>query len=109
VACCAIRRSPSGPCHTAYMPAMTASRTCAVQMLLVAFSRRMCCSRVCSARRSAGRPRRPCSPRPGARAAGAGARRARPCSPRGGRRTPSGHRSAASSRRRRPAPTPPAG
>ncbi len=30
--------------------------TCAVQMLLVAFSRRMCCSRVWSARRSAGRP-----------------------------------------------------
>ena len=28
-------------------PAMTASSTCAVQMLLVAFSRRMCCSRVC--------------------------------------------------------------
>ena len=35
------------------MPAITASRTCAVQMLLVAFSRRMCCSRVCSAMRSA--------------------------------------------------------
>ena len=33
------------------MPAMMASSTCAVQMLLVAFSRRMCCSRVCSARR----------------------------------------------------------
>ena len=26
---------------------MTARRTCAVQMLLVALSRRMCCSRVC--------------------------------------------------------------
>ena len=33
-----------------------ASSACAVQMLLVAFSRRMCCSRVCRARRSAGRP-----------------------------------------------------
>ena len=32
---------------------MTASSTCAVQMLLVAFSRRMCCSRVCSASRYA--------------------------------------------------------
>ena len=31
--------------------AMTASSTCAVQMLDVAFSRRMCCSRVCSERR----------------------------------------------------------
>ena len=51
-----MRVSPSGPCHTAYMPAMLASSTCAVQMLLVAFSRRMCCSRVCRARRSAGRP-----------------------------------------------------
>jgi hypothetical protein len=29
----------------------TAGSTCAVQMLLVAFSRRMCCSRVCSASR----------------------------------------------------------
>ena len=35
---------------------MTASSTCAVQMFDVAFSRRMCCSRVCSARRSARRP-----------------------------------------------------
>ncbi len=35
---------------------MLASSTCAVQMFDVAFSRRMCCSRVCSARRSAGRP-----------------------------------------------------
>ena len=35
---------------------MLASSTCAVQMLDVAFSRRMCCSRVCSARRSAGPP-----------------------------------------------------
>ena len=36
------------------MPAMTASSTCAVQMFDVAFSRRMCCSRVCSASRYAG-------------------------------------------------------
>ena len=35
---------------------MTASRTCAVQMLLVAFSRRMCCSRVWRAMRNAGWP-----------------------------------------------------
>ncbi len=54
----AMSRRPSGPCHTAYMPAITASRTCAVQMLLVAFSRRMCCSRVCSERR---RPAWPCA------------------------------------------------
>jgi len=33
------------------MLAITASSTCAVQMFDVAFSRRMCCSRVCSARR----------------------------------------------------------
>ena len=39
------------------MLAMIASSTWAVQMLLVAFSRRMCCSRVCSAMRSAGSPR----------------------------------------------------
>jgi hypothetical protein len=51
-----MRRSPSGPCHTAYIPAITASSTCAVHTLLVAFSRRMCCSRVCSAMRSAGFP-----------------------------------------------------
>src|SRR5438046_1232161 len=38
------------------MLAITARSTCAVQMLLVAFSRRMCCSPVCSAMRSAGRP-----------------------------------------------------
>ncbi len=49
-------RSPSGPWYTAYMPAITASSTCAVQMLLVAFSRRMCCSRVCNASRYAGLP-----------------------------------------------------
>ena len=35
---------------------MLASSTCAVQMFDVAFSRRMCCSRVCRASRSAGRP-----------------------------------------------------
>ena len=33
--------------YTAYIDAITASRTCAVQMFDVAFSRRMCCSRVC--------------------------------------------------------------
>src|SRR5438445_532835 len=46
-----MRRRPSGPWYTAYMLAITASSTCAVQMLLVAFSRRMCCSRVCRAMR----------------------------------------------------------
>ena len=35
---------------------MTASKTCAVHMLLVAFSRRMCCSLVWRASRNAGRP-----------------------------------------------------
>ena len=50
-------RSRSGPWYTAYIPAITASSTWAVQMLEVAFSRRMCCSRVCNAMRSAGRPR----------------------------------------------------
>ena len=49
----AMRFSPSGPWYTAYIDATTASSTCAVQMLLVAFSRLMCCSRVCSASRSA--------------------------------------------------------
>ena len=49
-------RSRPGPWYTAYMLAITASSTCAVQMLLVAFSRRMCCSRVCSASRYAGAP-----------------------------------------------------
>ena len=68
-------RSPSGPWYTAYIEATTASSTWAVQMLEVALSRRMCCSRVCSARRYAGRPsastetptRRPgrCRSRPG--------------------------------------------
>ncbi|MNV21999.1 hypothetical protein D3C71_1129540 [compost metagenome] len=49
---------PFGPWYTAYMLAMLASNTCAVQMLEVAFSRRMCCSRVCMARRRAGLPKR---------------------------------------------------
>ena len=40
----------------AYIDAITASSTCEVQMLEVAFSRRMCCSRVCRASRSAWRP-----------------------------------------------------
>ena len=35
---------------------MLASSACAVQMFDVAFSRRMCCSRVCSAIRYADRP-----------------------------------------------------
>ena len=39
------------------MPAITASNTWAVQILLVAFSRRMCCSRVPSAMRNAIFPR----------------------------------------------------
>ena len=47
----AIARSPSGPWYTAYIPATTARSTWAVQMLEVAFSRRMCCSRVWSASR----------------------------------------------------------
>jgi hypothetical protein len=38
------------------MLATTAGSTCAVQMLDVAFSRRMCCSRVCNASRYAGAP-----------------------------------------------------
>lgn len=41
----------SAPWYDAYIAASTARSTCAVQMLLVAFSRRMCCSRVCSASR----------------------------------------------------------
>ncbi len=49
----AMARMPSAPWYTANMLAMTAGKTCEVQMLLVAFSRRMCCSRVCSARRNA--------------------------------------------------------
>ena len=39
------------------MPAMLARSACAVQMLLVALSRRMCCSRVWMDSRSAGFPR----------------------------------------------------
>ena len=35
---------------------MIASSACAVQIFEVAFSRRICCSRVCSARRYAGLP-----------------------------------------------------
>mmetsp|Transcript_941 Transcript_941/g.2272 ORF Transcript_941/g.2272 Transcript_941/m.2272 type:complete len:254 (-) Transcript_941:944-1705(-) len=50
----AIVLSPSGPWYTAYIAAMFASRACAVQMFDVALSRRMCCSRVCIAMRSAG-------------------------------------------------------
>ena len=53
---CAILRSPCGPCQIPYMPAIFASKTWAVQMLDVAFSRRICCSRVCSASRKAGLP-----------------------------------------------------
>ena len=45
---------PSGPWYTAYDAATLASSACAVQMLDVALSRRMCCSRVCIAMRSAG-------------------------------------------------------
>mmetsp|Transcript_34347 Transcript_34347/g.75125 ORF Transcript_34347/g.75125 Transcript_34347/m.75125 type:complete len:263 (-) Transcript_34347:1057-1845(-) len=52
----AICLSPSGPWYTAYMAEMLASSACAVQMLEVALSRRMCCSRVCMAMRSAGLP-----------------------------------------------------
>ena len=56
--------SPAGRCASApparatprSSPAITASSTCAVQMLDVAFSRRMCCSRVCNASRIAGCP-----------------------------------------------------
>ena len=43
----AIALSPSGPWNTAYIDAITASSACAVQTFEVAFSRRMCCSRVC--------------------------------------------------------------
>ncbi len=44
----AIAFSPSGPWNTAYIDAITASSACAVQTFEVAFSRRMCCSRVCN-------------------------------------------------------------
>mmetsp|Transcript_47057 Transcript_47057/g.145643 ORF Transcript_47057/g.145643 Transcript_47057/m.145643 type:complete len:292 (+) Transcript_47057:867-1742(+) len=49
---------PSVRWYTAYMPAMFASSTCAVQTFDVALSRRMCCSRVCSVSLYAGFPRR---------------------------------------------------
>ena len=47
----AIAFSPCGPWNTAYIEAITASSACAVQTLEVAFSRRICCSRVCRASR----------------------------------------------------------
>src|SRR6476469_1890828 len=46
----------SGKILSHSVDAMPASSTCAVQMLLVALSRRMCCSRVCIERRYPGRP-----------------------------------------------------
>ena len=49
----AIVRNRSGPWYTAYIAAITASSTWAVQMFEVAFSRRICCSRVCNAMRNA--------------------------------------------------------
>ena len=54
----AMARTPSGPWYTAYIEAITASRLWAVQMFEVALSRRMCCSRVCSAIRRAADPKR---------------------------------------------------
>jgi len=54
----AMRFSPSGPWYWAYIPDMVASSACAVHMLEVARSRLICCSRVCSAIRSA---RFPCA------------------------------------------------
>ncbi|MNX97799.1 hypothetical protein D3C86_1301790 [compost metagenome] len=50
--------SPLGPWNTAYIAAILASNACAVQILEVAFSRLMCCSRVCKAIRKA---RPPCA------------------------------------------------
>mmetsp|Transcript_16705 Transcript_16705/g.45959 ORF Transcript_16705/g.45959 Transcript_16705/m.45959 type:complete len:230 (+) Transcript_16705:2143-2832(+) len=47
---------PSGPWYTPYRDEMFASKAWAVQMLEVALSRRICCSRVCMAMRSARRP-----------------------------------------------------
>ena len=47
----AISCKPLGPWNTAYEAAQLARRACAVQMLEVALSRRMCCSRVCIAKR----------------------------------------------------------
>mmetsp|Transcript_17567 Transcript_17567/g.44706 ORF Transcript_17567/g.44706 Transcript_17567/m.44706 type:complete len:216 (+) Transcript_17567:2201-2848(+) len=52
----AMSLSPLGPWYSAYIAEMLASSACAVQMLLVALSRRMCCSRVCIAIRNAGLP-----------------------------------------------------
>ena len=52
----AIAATPSGPCQTAYIAATTASSTWDVQIFDVAFSRRMCCSRVCNASRNAAVP-----------------------------------------------------
>ena len=54
----AIFLRPSGPWYWAYIAAMLASSAWAVQMFEVALSRRMCCSRVCIAIRSAVLPRR---------------------------------------------------
>ncbi len=79
-------------------------------MLLVAFSRRMCCSRVCSARRSAGRPaastdtptRRPGSERLCGVAGGDERRR-------GARRSRAARRSAATSPTTTSAPSSPGG
>ena len=89
---------------------MMASSTWAVQMFDVAFSRRMCCSRVCRARRSAGRPvgvdghaDEPAGQGPGER------RRGWPGSRRGARRSPSARRSAGPSRRRCRRPRSPGG
>ena len=50
------RAAPRGRGRRRTSTATTASSTWAVQMLEVALSRRMCCSRVCRARRYAGRP-----------------------------------------------------
>ena len=50
------RGSPRGPSQARWIIAASAFSACAVQMLWVAFSRRMCCSRVCRART---KPRRP--------------------------------------------------
>mmetsp|Transcript_135888 Transcript_135888/g.271089 ORF Transcript_135888/g.271089 Transcript_135888/m.271089 type:complete len:252 (-) Transcript_135888:1003-1758(-) len=52
----AIRCNPSLRWNTAYIPAMLASSTCAVQTFDVAFSRRICCSRVCRVSLYAGLP-----------------------------------------------------
>ena len=49
----AIFFKPAGPWYTAYMLAIIANNACAVQIFEVAFSRRMCCSRVCKAKRNA--------------------------------------------------------